>query len=156
MFNLKKIASITYCLITEVTKTMVTSLLLSRLDYCNAVLAGTTKKILPRLQLVQNNAAASLIKKKRKSQPVRLPSSKSCTGYRLLNALLCALLCFKSIHGVAKRNFKFLPAKKISTLKGGFLRVKNTKDKIKIRWRSCFFQLWPQDLEFTSKWNTGY
>ena len=43
--------------ITEVTKTLVTSLVLSRLDYCNAVLAGTSKKFLSRLQVVQNNAA---------------------------------------------------------------------------------------------------
>ena len=42
--QLRKIASIRHCLTTEVTKTLVTSLALSRLDYCNAVLAGTSKK----------------------------------------------------------------------------------------------------------------
>ena len=55
--QLRKIASIRHCLTTEVTKTLVTSLVLSRLDYCNAVLAGTSKKFLSRLQVVQNNAA---------------------------------------------------------------------------------------------------
>ena len=39
--QIRKIASISNCLSTEVTKTLVTSLVLSRLDYCNAVLAGT-------------------------------------------------------------------------------------------------------------------
>ena len=39
MFNLEKIASIRYCLTTEVTKSLVTFLVLSRLDYCNAWLA---------------------------------------------------------------------------------------------------------------------
>ena len=63
--QLRKIANIRHCLTinTEVTKTLVTSLVLSRLDYCNAVLAGSTKKFLSRLQVVQNNATR-LIKKK--------------------------------------------------------------------------------------------
>ena len=54
--QLRKIASIRHCLTTEVTKTLVTSLVLSRLDYCNAVLAGSSKNFQSRLQVVQNNA----------------------------------------------------------------------------------------------------
>ena len=64
--QLKKITSIRHCLTTEVTKTLVTSLVLSRLDYCNAVLAGTSKKFLSKLQVVQNNAARLIKKKKEK------------------------------------------------------------------------------------------
>ena len=41
--QLRKIASIRYHLTTEVTKTLVTSLVFSRLEHCNAVLAGTSK-----------------------------------------------------------------------------------------------------------------
>ena len=39
--QLRKITKIRHCLTTEVTKTLVTSLVLSRLDNCNVVLAGT-------------------------------------------------------------------------------------------------------------------
>ena len=85
----------------EVTKTLVTSLVLSRLDYCNAVLAGASCKLLSRLQVVQNNAAR-LISKKKKSTSVT-PLLKELHWLPIAQRIdyKCAILCYKCIHGLA-------------------------------------------------------
>ena len=62
--QLKKIASIRSYLPTSVAKTLITSLILSRLDYCNSLLAGSNKEQLNRLQRVQNAAAKLVLCKK--------------------------------------------------------------------------------------------
>ena len=65
IFQLQKISSIRLYLTEEAAKTLVTSLILSRLDYCNSLLAGITKDNLSKLQSIQNHAA-KLIKRKKK------------------------------------------------------------------------------------------
>ena len=47
-----------YCTVSaDATKTLICTFVLSRLDYCNALLSGSSKHLLDRLQKVQNNAA---------------------------------------------------------------------------------------------------
>ena len=70
--------------------------------------------------------------------------------------IIIILMYSQRCASLSKRKLKFIPAKKILMLSGGFFRVRNTNDKIKIFWRSCLFQLWPPDLEFTSKKNAVY
>ena len=57
MFYIKSIASIRRHLDSQSTKTLIQSLVISRLDYANSILAGVTNSQLRRLQLVQNAAA---------------------------------------------------------------------------------------------------
>ena len=49
-------------LTTDVTKTLVCSLVLSRLDYCNSLLSGCPLYLLDKIQKVQNNAARLVVK----------------------------------------------------------------------------------------------
>ena len=68
-FQLHKIASIRKFLTESATKTLVTTLILSRLDYCNSLLSGISKDKLSKLQVVQNHAA-KLVKQKKKADHV--------------------------------------------------------------------------------------
>ena len=61
-FEIRKISSIRHYLTTEATKTLVCSLVLTRLDYANSLLAGSTDKLLGKLQKVQNHAARLVTK----------------------------------------------------------------------------------------------
>ena len=99
--QLRKIASIRHCLTTEVTKTLVTSLVLLWLDYCNAVLAETSKKFQSRLQVVQNNAARLILKKKKSTSATLLLKELHWLPIAQRIDYKCALHCFKCIHGVA-------------------------------------------------------
>ena len=55
--ELRTISTIRHYLSEEATKTLICAFVLSRLDYYNALLSGSTKHLLDRLQKVQNNAA---------------------------------------------------------------------------------------------------
>ena len=62
---LRQISSIRQYLSLQATKTLVCSLVLSRLDYANSLLSGCSKQSLDRLQKVQNNAARLTLKLKK-------------------------------------------------------------------------------------------
>jgi hypothetical protein len=59
-YQLRRLKQVRRILGPEITATLVTAFVLSRLDYCNAVLAGLPKSTIAPLQRVQN-AAARLI-----------------------------------------------------------------------------------------------
>ncbi len=81
-FHLHHISRTHHFLTPEVTKTLVHSLISSRLDYCNTTLAGLLVVNLQRLQCVQN-AAAWLTVRCQKNWPHNTapygPSLASCT-----------------------------------------------------------------------------
>ena len=54
-YHLYAISKIRHCLTTEVCKTIVHALVISRLDYGNALLYGIMEALVPKLQMVQNN-----------------------------------------------------------------------------------------------------
>ena len=64
-FHLSKIASIRPYLSDESTAQLVSSLILSRLDYCNSTLSGFPSSSLNRLQKVQNNVARLVLGKRK-------------------------------------------------------------------------------------------
>ena len=51
--ELRRISSTRHVLIFDATKTLVTSLVLSRLDYCNSLLSGVSQQLIDKLQKVQ-------------------------------------------------------------------------------------------------------
>ena len=67
--QIRRISSIRPFLSEDATKKLVTACILSRLDYCNALLVDYPKSIIDSLQLVQNDAAR-LVFRQRRSQHV--------------------------------------------------------------------------------------
>ena len=57
-----KISSVRHVLTVDATKTLVTSLVLSHLDYCNSLLAGIPQQLIDKLQKVQNCSARLIFK----------------------------------------------------------------------------------------------
>ena len=60
--ELRRINSIRNLLSVDAVKTLVCSLVLSRLDYCNSLLVGLPQYFIKRLQGVQNVAARSILR----------------------------------------------------------------------------------------------
>jgi hypothetical protein len=67
--EMRRISSIRHYLSAAATKTLICAFVLSRLDYCNSLLAGIQQYQLDRLQKVQNNAAR-LISQTRRNEHV--------------------------------------------------------------------------------------
>ncbi len=85
----------------EATKTIVHSLILSRLDYCNSVLAGLPDCEISKLQSVQN-AAAKLITRSRKFDhvtPILRELHWLPVHQRILFKVL--VLVYKALHGLS-------------------------------------------------------
>ena len=101
VFQLYKISSIRAFITEDVAKTLITSLILSRLDYCNSLLYGITQENLQKLQLLQNHAC-KIIKKKKKHDHVT-PLLKELhwlpVTYRIDYKI--ALICFKCLNNMA-------------------------------------------------------
>ena len=61
-FGLGRISSVRHYLSVDATKTLVSSFVLSRLDYCRSLLAGFPKFLLKKLQRIQNNATRVILR----------------------------------------------------------------------------------------------
>ena len=64
-FELSRISKIRHLLPRKATESLVNSLVLTKLDYCNSLLANASKYNLKSLQSIQNNAARLILKKKK-------------------------------------------------------------------------------------------
>ena len=69
-FELRRLASIRRFLTSTATATLVSAFVLSRIDYCNSLLFGSTHDVTSHLQRIQNYAARVIL---------RLPMSSSIT-----------------------------------------------------------------------------
>ena len=66
-YHAQAIRHIRHLLTTELAQTLACSLILSRIDYCNAVLHGAPTSTTQKLQPVQNNAARTMLQASRRS-----------------------------------------------------------------------------------------
>ncbi len=68
-FHIHNIGKIRYLIDAETTKLLIQTLILCRLDYCNALLYGSPLKLISRLQRVMNSAAR-LVTRTRRSEHI--------------------------------------------------------------------------------------
>ena len=91
--ELHRISAIRHHLSEDVIKKLLCAFVLSRLDYCNSLLAGCPKYLLSKLQKVQNNAAR-LIFRTRSAHVTPLLCFILFTGYLLSRGSNTNCLCF--------------------------------------------------------------
>ena len=70
--EMRKIGKIRHLINTDWAALLVSSLVLSKLDHCNSLLAGLASESLKRLQAVQNNAARLVLKKSKRDSAIPL------------------------------------------------------------------------------------
>jgi hypothetical protein len=101
--ELRKISTIRHYLTTEATKTLVTSLVLSRLDYGNALLAGLPDNLIQKLQKVQNCAARLIFKVSRATHTTPLLEQLHWLPIAQRIEYKLATMCFNIVNGTAPK-----------------------------------------------------
>ena len=100
-FQVRKISSIRKYINHNVAKALVTTLILSRIDYCNSLLAGLPKQQLQRLQNLQNNAARLITSKRKRDHVTPMLIELHWLN---INDRICykiCLFCFKCLNNMA-------------------------------------------------------
>ena len=120
-FSLRNIGRVRNLLTEDTAKQVVQSLVLSRLDYCNALLAGLPNTLIDRLQRIQNSAARLVSKtpKRHHITPVLKDLHWLKVKYRIDFKIL--LLVFKTYQGMAPGYIcdLLIPYKPSRTLRSG-------------------------------------
>ena len=99
--HIRNLGKIRHLLSQSVTEKLVHAFITARLDYCNSILYGLPKKVVKRLQLIQNTAARLVTRSKRDSHitPVLESLHWLPVQERIIYKVL--LLTYKAIHGSA-------------------------------------------------------
>ena len=100
-FELRRISSVRHLLSENATKTLICAFVLSRLDYCNALLSGCPNNLLHRLQKIQNNAARLVFQCSRNTHVTPLLRSLHWLPVAKRIQYKLSVLCFKSFDSSA-------------------------------------------------------
>ena len=95
--ELRRISSIRHFLTEDTTKTLVCAFVLSRLDYCNALLSGSNAYLITKLQKVQNHAARLIFRSSKFDHVSPLLRSLHWLPIQQRITYKIASLCFKSV-----------------------------------------------------------
>ena len=151
-FILKQISSLRPFLTVEVTKRLVCSLILSKLDYCNVLLAGTSADCLSKLQRVQNNAARLILQKKKRDDATQLLKVLHWLPVKERIIYKVCTLCYKSLSDkspqyISSLLHKYNPARELRS-STDHTRLEVGKAKLKTYGDKAFQNIGPKT------WNT--
>ena len=96
--HLRRISKIRQYITEEAAATLARSLVLSRLDYANAILIGLPETLLNKLQLVQNNAARMIYRKRKSHSATELLKQLHWLPIRYRIQYKILVLVFKSMN----------------------------------------------------------
>ena len=106
MFNLFKITNIRNFLITEACHTAVLAMVISHLDYANAIMVGLPEKYMGRLQRDQNMAAKVVLKRGKYTSSKASLQSLHWLPIRSRINFKIAVLVYNCLHGEAPEYLK--------------------------------------------------
>ena len=96
---LRRIASIRPFLSNSSTEKLVTSMITSRLDYCNATFAGVADEQIARIRKIQNNATRLIWKKSKRDHVTPLLKELRCLPVKYRIQYKLATLAFRHFDG---------------------------------------------------------
>ena len=100
-FQLKTIGSVRNYLTKAAAKTLVTTLILFQLDYCNAILSGLPAEKLSKLQVLQNQAAKLITKQKKSVHVTPILKELHWLPVKERIKYKTAVFCFKCLNDTA-------------------------------------------------------
>ena len=100
---MRRISTIRHYLTFDATKTLVSACILSRLDYCNSLLAGYPQSLLKPLQQVQNSAAKLIFKARKSHHCTPLLKDLHWLPIEQRIKYKSACLCYNIISGTAPK-----------------------------------------------------
>ena len=131
----------------DATKKLVSSFVLSRLDYCNSLLAGLPENRLDRLQRVQNNAARLVLGRRGRDHAKPLLRSLHWLPVRARIEYKISTLCYRSRDSSAPAYFSDLSTFPLSAFCRCWSHDCSTHQTQQI-WKACFLIHRTCDLEF--------
>ena len=157
---MRQIASIYRYLTEKNTVQLMCSFVLSRLDYCNATLAGLPATHIARLQRIQNNAARLVLQKSKRQHVTLLLKQLHCLPIQTRIDYKLATLAFRHFDGslpqyLSSRLDIYQPSRSLRSSNDRLLRVPRWKLK-SFGYRSFSYQgpvVWnslPTDLKLSS------
>ena len=99
--DLRRIGSVRPFLTQDACKQLVSSLMFSKLDYCNSMLFGATAERIKRLQVVQNNAARLVLGKDRRQEATPMLCALHWLPVDSRIKHKAATTVFKCLHNIA-------------------------------------------------------
>ena len=100
-FHLRNIGRVRNMLTVDTAKQVVQSLVISRLDYCNALLAGIPNNLMERLQRIQNSAARLVSRTRRQDHITPVLINLHWLPIKCRIDFKILLLVYKTFHGEA-------------------------------------------------------
>ena len=154
-YQLRQLKQVRRYLSVDNSKLLVSSLVISRIDYCNAILANSTMTLISQLQRVMNSAARMILCLHRSVHDLRPHVRDSLHWLRIperINYKLC-LLAYRSIHGLAPPYITELCITPHST--GGFyyLRSADNNDLFIPRYKLTTMGLRSFNVASPQAWN---
>ena len=130
--ELRRIGHLRRHLTVDATKKLVSSFVLSRLDYCNSLLAGLPENKLDRLQRVQNNAARLVLGRRGRDHAKPLLRSLHWLPVRARIEYKISTLCYRSRDPSAPAYFSDLlsvyqPSRSLRSADAGLMTVPRIK-----------------------------
>ena len=133
-FELRRIARLKPYVPNKLVKTLVTSFVLSRLDYCNSLLVGLPNCKINKLQRVQNNAARLVLGREFDGSSNEMLAKLHWLPVRARIEFKIATLCFKCLNESAPSYLKdqislYTPSRQLRSSDSNVLVIPKTRCK---------------------------